>query len=237
MHEVREVYHSEYDQGRAVWSWLQDQEVKSCIPEMKNIPDCHIHNQSYGNWYDAPRPSGGCVTGDTKICLSDGREIPISQIREGMEVLSENGTVSVTSDEKVINRHITCLYGINDIPPFMSLEHAVLTEEGWKSLDPETTNSINSFYHAAKLQVGDVVYTLKGKEIVRKITKQYADIQSRETFTGYDLHFRQGYQSYYANGILVLLNYPEITIARIKRVLDSMSFKTKEVPAHDRAEL
>ena len=81
------------------------------------------------------------------------------------------------------------------------------------------------FYHAAKLQVGDVVYTLKGKEIVRKITKQYADIQSRETFTGYDLHFRQGYQSYYANGILVLLNYPEITIARIKRVLDSMSFQ------------
>ena len=228
VHEVREVYHSEYDQGRAVWSWLQDQEVKSCIPEMKNIPDCHIHNQSYGNWYDAPRPSGGCVTGDTKICLSDGREIPISQIREGMEVLSENGTVSVTSDEKVINRHITCLYGINDIPPFMSLEHAVLTEEGWKSLDPETTNSINSFYHAAKLQVGDVVYTLKGKEIVRKITKQYADIQSRETFTGYDLHFRQGYQSYYANGILVLLNYPEITIARIKRVLDSMSFQKQK---------
>lgn len=228
VHEVREVYHSEYDQGRAVWSWLQDQEVKSCIPEMKNIPDCHIHNQSYGNWYDAPRPSGGCVTGDTKICLSDGREIPISQIREGMQVLSENGTVSVTSDEKVINRHISCLYGINDIPPFMSLEHAVLTEEGWKSLDPETTNSINPFYHAAKLQVGDVVYTLKGKEIVREITKQYADIQSMETFTGYDLHFRQGYQSYYANGILVLLNYPEITIARIKRVLDRMSFQKQK---------
>ena len=103
-----------------------------------------------------------------------------------------------------------------------------MTEEGWKSLDPETTNSINSFYHAAKLQVGDVVYTLKGKEIVRKITKQYADIQSRETFTGYDLHFRQGYQSYYANGILVLLNYPEITIARIKRVLDSMSFQKQK---------
>ena len=80
-----------------------------------------------------------------------------------MEVLSENGTVSVTSDEKVINRHITCLYGINDIPPFMSLEHAVLTEEGWKSLDPETTNSINSFYHAAKLQVGDVSIYAQGQ--------------------------------------------------------------------------
>lgn len=43
-------------------------------------------------------------------------------------------------------------------------------------------------------------------------------------FEGYDLHFREGKNSYFANGFLCLLNYPEMTL---KRIMDNMSVMTE----------
>ena len=40
-------------------------------------------------------------------------------------------------------------------------------------------------------------------------------MKENEYFIGYDLHFREGYNSYIANNYLCLLNYPEITIKNI----------------------
>lgn len=219
VHEVRMAYHHEYDQGEAVKQWLTA--VGDEFSGLK-VPDCHVHEITYSAWTDAPS-KGGCVTGDTLISLADGTAVPITQIQEGTQVLSAGNTVSVTSDERIVNRRISCLYGINDREPFLSFEHAVLTEEGWKSLDPQTTNSINDFYHATQLQVGDVVITLQGKEVVENIPRVYADLGKGEYFVGYDLHFRQGDSSYFANGLLVLLNYPQITLARVRRAWDAMT--------------
>ena len=55
---------------------------------------------------------------------------------------------------------------------------------------------------------------------VEKIT--VAQAKPEENFTGYDLHFISGEKSYYANGLLVLLNYPDITLARLMRALEGM---------------
>ena len=65
-----------------------------------------------------------------------------------------------------------------------------------------------------------MIFTIDGEETVRSIEIEAAETES---FTGYDLHFREGYHSYYANGILVLLNYPEVTVSRIKKSLEDMS--------------
>lgn len=225
--EQRNVVHDEYDQGPEVHGWLEDSEIRSFFPGMKSIPDCHIHNVSYGSWETASN-TGGCVTGDTMIRLGNGREIPISKIHPGMKILSDKRRISVTSDEQIVNRHITRLYGINKIPPFMSWEHAVMTTDGWKSLDPETTNKINSFYQATLLREGDMVVTSDGIKKVDTITRKYADADKNEYFVGYDLHFREGYHSYFANGILVLLNYPEITLSRVKKVMKEMNADEQE---------
>ena len=102
------AYHHEYDQGEAVKQWLTA--VGDEFSGLK-VPDCHVHEITYSAWTDAPS-KGGCVTGDTLISLADGTAVPITQIQEGTQVLSAGNTVSVTSDERIVNRRISCLYGI-----------------------------------------------------------------------------------------------------------------------------
>ena len=217
--EKRMAHHKEYDKGKAVADWLQAS--KEYLTETPQTPNIHVDKVSYSGWERDTGGGGGCVTGDTKIRLANGKDVEIAQIGEGWKILSQGGMVSVTSDEKIINKNIKQLYGINGRKPFMSLEHAVLTVQGWKSLTPESTNEINPYVNASLLQAGDVICTIDGEETVRSIEIETA--AETERFTGYDLHFREGYHSYYANGILVLLNYPEVTVSRIKKSLEGMS--------------
>lgn len=215
--EKRMARHKEYDRGKAVADWLQAS--NGYLPQTPQTPDVHVDEVSYSGW-ETDTGGGGCVTGDTKIRLANGRDAEIAQIGEGWKILSRGGLVSVTSDEKIVNKNIKYLYGFNGRKPFMSLEHAVLTAQGWKSLAPESTNEINPYVNASLLREGDVIFTIDGEETVRSIEIEAAETES---FTGYDLHFREGYHSYYANGILVLLNYPEVTVSRIKKSLEDMS--------------
>ena len=95
----------------------------------------------------------------------------------------------------------------------MSPEHAVMTTEAGKSC-PEQSNQINSYYNVTLLRRGDQVFT--GGDCAGR--ENYSGTsETRGKFTGYDLHFISGEKSYYANGLLVLLNYPDITLARLMR--------------------
>lgn len=100
------------------------------------------------------------------------------------------------------------------------------TTQGWKSLDPATSNRINPHFNVTLLQEGDEVVTQDGMLKVDRITIEQA--LPGQTFTGYDLHFADGEKSYYANGLLVLLNYPDITLVRLMRALERMK------PSHRR---
>lgn len=207
--------HHEYDVGAAVLTWLNSDAVRCYDLRSDYVLDNHIHNIDKKTEHSG----GGCVTGETLITMKDGKGVPIMRLIPGMEVRSAGG-VSVLSDEFIVNRHLKMLYGINDIKPFMSPEHAVMTTEGWKSLDPEKSNRINAYYDVTLLRQGDEVVTLDGTLRVDKITVERA--APGKTFTGYDLHFANGEKSYYANGLLVLLNYPDITLARLMRALEGM---------------
>ncbi|MDE7221343.1 MAG: hypothetical protein K2O45_17300 [Oscillospiraceae bacterium] len=209
---------NDYAVGEGVKKWLDSWLVSQYgLRSAEKI--CNYYDASKPAWSDGPS-GGGCVTAETLIAMADGTYRPICDIEEGSQILSEGGCVSQTSDERIINRHLDRLYGINGIPPFMSLEHAVMTLDGWKSLDPVTSNAINPHFHVGLLKKGDIAVTLTGNVTIETITVQNA--RPGQYFTGYDLHFREGRNSYFANGILVLLNYPEITCSRILRNIKSM---------------
>ena len=73
--------------------------------------------------------AAGCFIAGTPIYLSNGKEIPIQEIREGHMVIAKDGAISSQSEERVIvqlDRDIT-IYGINDNKPFFSPGHLFWT--------------------------------------------------------------------------------------------------------------
>ncbi len=167
------------------------------------------------------RQSNGCVRAGTPILLADGSTTPVERLQEGDEVASGGGAVSVCSAELVVNDQLTGLYSFNDDPPFMSFEHAVMTQRGWCSLAPEVTMSFVPHHAVKRLDVGDVVWRLASKGDDRtEYEKIVVERINVETFaagkgpTGYDLHLR-GHHSYHARGYCCLVNYPEITVQHI----------------------
>lgn len=223
----------EYDVGRAIRDW-----IKGGIPAKYQLlsgteVEIHHHEKEYIGWDHSM--GSGCVSGTTMIRMADGGQKEIRQIREGDAVLNERMETSLCSDEKICNPRISAFYGINEYEPFLSLEHAVLTKRGWCCVDPDSANRINPFYEVKKLEVGDVVIRLVQTQdgTVQKKGVKVEDIricyaQEGEFFTGYDLHFREGYHSYYANDFLCLLNYPEITVSRMGKAFREMNMEDQK---------
>lgn len=222
--DIEYITHHEYDCGAAVAEWLNSgKPAKYGLRSCAN-PSNHIEEQK-SRWVHTPS-GAGCVSPDTRILMADGSEKKIGKMQPGDKVLSEGETVSVCSDELVYNDAIAGMYGFNEWQPFLSFEHAVMTQRGWCSLNPALSNEINPYFHVKMLEVGDKVEMLSRTQEggfftvhipIKNINVKLAEEGSY--FEGYDLHFREGKNSYYANGFLCLLNYPEITI---KRIMDNL---------------
>lgn len=160
---------------------------------------------------------GGCVKAGTLIMVAPNVMVPIEDIAEGTPVYSVGGAVSFTSAELVRNDTVTDFYAVNDDEPFLSFEHPILTQDGFKCLDPDTARMISPDAPVSLLCVGDVVNRSRldadgtvvySTEVVRRIRTEHV-----EGVVSYDLHFKEGYNSYHANGYACLLNYPALTVA------------------------
>lgn len=217
----------DYDVGEGVKRWLDSWLVAQYgLRSAQKI--CNHYDGAKAAWTDGPSESGGsgCVSAGTMIALADGTRRRICDMKENDRIFSEGKRISRISDELIVNRRLKRFYGINEIPPFLSFEHAVMTQDGWKSLDPARANAINPHFHVGLLKEGDVAVTFTGTIKIKKITVETA--LPGEYFTGYDLHVREGWNSYFANEVLVLLNYPEITCSRILRNMQTMEQGERE---------
>ncbi len=173
----------------------------------------------------------GCVLPTTPILMADGTWRPIRELREGDRVFSASGRVSVLSSERVVNRNITQLWSINDDEPFMSLEHAIMTQRGWCCVAPDVARQINPHLAVKTIAVGDVVWKVKpvreGAVTYEMVVVKKVNLRRTvpgERLEGHDLHFREGHDSYHAGGYLNLLNYPEITTQRLASgMMENMS--------------
>lgn len=207
--------------GGCVRRWLES----DTGPRQYNLcTNVQLLNCNYNK--EEIRQDSGCVIEGTMITMFDGSSKRIEDIVENDAVLSKDCIVSICSDERVKTPNIMTVYGINDEPACFTPEHALLTPEGWKSLDPEKSNKINPHFNVTLLTCGDFIYKLCGfkdgvPDIRLEEVKQiyFADVSDKQVY-GYDLHFREGAPAYFANGILCQSDYPEITCARIIRNME-----------------
>jgi hypothetical protein len=160
---------------------------------------------------------GGCMIKGTAILMADGSTKPIEEIIEHDQVFGGGG-IAICSSEMLVNDRMTGLYGINDDAPFMSFEHAVLTQRGWCSLSPDMSMSLNPHHTVFHLVPGDVVLKATGitngevtyeKVIVHTVPTQY--YAPGKGPVGYVFHLRKGFPSYHANGYCCYAGYPQIT--------------------------
>ncbi|MGL6496625.1 hypothetical protein ACSZNT_17440 [Aeromonas veronii] len=84
-----------------------------------------------------------CFIAGTRITMADGSTRPIETLRVGERVLDQHGGSNrILALERVILGKRR-LYGINDLPPFFTAEHPLLTTRGWAAISPAMTRTEN----------------------------------------------------------------------------------------------
>lgn len=112
--------------------------------------------------------SNTCFAPNTIIKMADGSDKVIAAVEVGDKVKSENGTSTVLN--VMIHEGDFELYSINNGKPFVTEEHPFKTIDGWKSINPITTIEDQQI-SSSTLDLEDILIRLKGKQIVKKITK------------------------------------------------------------------
>lgn len=167
-------------------------------------------------------PSSGCLTADTRILLDDGTELSVGQIKEGDRLRHTQRGYSTLGSEFPVNPSLKYVYSINDDEPFMSLEHAIMTQRGWCSMAPNLTKDLAPHHQVKLLTIGDVVLKVKNpgqgtvsfdKVVVKRINMKSFDLGKGPQ--GFGIQLRGGHHSYFANGYCCLVTYPEMTAQRI----------------------
>lgn len=95
------------------------------------------------------------------------------------------------------------------------------TTTGLRAVDPNAAVEENAWVEVGKLRVGHVLYRLspdgQSYDLVPIESIQIEHMPDLKTVHG--LHLREGDRSYHADGFLVAVNYPEITIKSVARAL------------------
>ena len=171
----------------------------------------------------------GCFWHGTTVLVAKDTSAEIKDLREGQKDITRAGghlQHGTCSDEVVAvpthceGRH-ALLFGFNEMAPFFSANHGFYTTTGLRAIDPAGAKVDNPWLEVGPLQVGHhLLHTLSGSEYqripIKTITSETADSDYI-----YGIHLREGLRSYHANGFLVHLNYPEITIKSMSNVLAS----------------
>jgi hypothetical protein len=141
-------------------------------------------------------PNLSCFVADTKVTMADGTKRPIQDLRVGDVVLTSQGTAPVKKVLRV--PHDGPLYAFNGSGKyFVTSSHPFMTEDGWKSIDPEATKRTNPDLAVSKLNVGDVLIGEHGEKI---LLKQIDQKVLRTTV--YNMEVGRS-NEYYADGYLV----------------------------------
>ncbi|MCJ1388432.1 hypothetical protein MMC18_001279 [Xylographa bjoerkii] len=165
---------------------------------------------------------GSCFVAGTKVTLENG-SIAIEKLEEGMRVLTNGDPKSygVVSDEDVVApMTVPLLVGINDEPAFFTPGHVFHTTSGLRAVEPKSARNENPWLNVGKLGKGHVLKRLRqdGKSYEHVEIKSLR-VETTKATEAYGVHLREGQRSYHANGYLVAVNYPEITIKSIANLL------------------
>jgi hypothetical protein len=169
----------------------------------------------------------GCFVPGTSVHLRDGTTVAIEQVCAADEILGHEGEVGVHSDEHVVVPLPDggTVHGFNDLDPFVSAGHLLMTTEGWKAISPATALEENADRPVGQLRVGDRLLRLRSTDpvaydevVIERITS--AALPAGSQRHGLHLH---GARSYHADGFCVGMNYPVLTERRLVEGFASLS--------------
>ena len=163
-----------------------------------------------------PYSQPSCFTSDTLVTMSDGTEKHISAVRRGDMVKSMpdeqgyswNNEVTAIEIVPIGKRLLYGINGINDMKPFVSEEHPLMTTEGWGAInvkefeqhDPQAyANVVNdNGGPLVDINIGTTLVTEQGNLKIESWVPQEREPELQL----YNLSLT-GNNTYYANGILV----------------------------------
>jgi len=147
-----------------------------------------------------------CITEDSLILMSDNNFKKIKDIEIGDQIKNISGNINKVFyiNKEKINRDME-IYGINDIEPFFSNSHPIVSgidKNIVLSINPEMTLSENPERknNIKKIEIGDIILINNKKTKVEKIT---TNILKKGSYV-YDLTFEEMDDiSYIANNITI----------------------------------
>ncbi len=211
-----------YTKGVAVTNWIRQSGYAS--GGQASFPS--QQKEEYGK--------GGCVLRGTKLLTEHRDYIAIEDLPQEAWLLSEKKCPSLYAGERICNAHVNRLYAINEDKPFMSLDHMILTTQGYKCLAPEEAHRINPRVSVSMLKVNDVVVKYKLDE-QNHLIKEYEPVRqiniAGNSELCMDIHIADGYKSYITDkGYVCYANYPEITS---KSIGDTLAKSKNYFADHD----
>ncbi|KAF5578726.1 hypothetical protein FPANT_9897 [Fusarium pseudoanthophilum] len=171
-------------------------------------------------WQPAPVT---CFVAGTVIRTNKG-DIPIEDLQEGDTVCTrlEPAQWGVRSCEAVQSPSPEVIYGFNNEPGFFTAGHVFHTTTGLRALDPYTARVENPWIEVGQLAIGHQLIRAKDDEKYELVLVETINAEPSKSEFVYGVHLREGLRSYHANGYLVALNYPEITVSMMAKRLVSL---------------
>ena len=164
----------------------------------------------------------GCFIPGTKVLTQHG-EISIENLSEGYRVVTrlQPRQYGVCSDELVSNTVCgsTLLCGFNSESPWFTPGHVFFTTTGIRAIDPAAAIRENPWLEIGTLSRGHVLFRANEDGTYDRVEIETINSAVVECSSVHGVHLREGLRSYHANGYLVHLNYPEITIKSVARLL------------------
>ncbi|OPB46053.1 hypothetical protein A0O28_0061730 [Trichoderma guizhouense] len=212
--------------GKKVQDWLnsvhKDDDAKDFVKEStKDIKETKT-------WYEVAAPPS---------CFVPGTQITTRSGNCSIELLAENDIVltrgssnewGIVSDEKVVTPiENPVLYGFNGGETFFTAGHVFHTTTGLRAIDPSRATRENPWMQPGRLLIGHSLlrWNAESNQYEVVVIDSLHCEQRPDVTEVYGVHLREGLRSYHANGYLVAVNYPEITIKSIARILASLSPK------------
>ncbi len=140
-------------------------------PEIPKLPD---YGPLRGPYFPGPDDTvTSCFIAGTSIDMADGSSKNIEDIIVGDEVNTQDGSLDTVIHVHDIPEGLKTLVTINDRITCTD-SHPFLTEEGWKSFNPEASKPTYEEYgiEIDQLEVGDNLITVNGLEEVTNLSSR-----------------------------------------------------------------
>lgn len=165
-----------------------------------------------------------CFVAGTMVLTSQG-SLPIETLREHDRVLTradtnEWGVVSSEIVRTSVRGGQITLCAINDEPAFFTPNHPFVDKFGRvRAVDPTAAHQENPWLEVGALKVGHVLLRTDDGRTYTEVPIRSLRHETVSCEFVHGVHLREGLRSYHANGYLVRMNYPEITITTIADAL------------------